>query len=155
MKAWHGLLMGLLLVSACVVSSLAQDNNTADLRRRADAAKGKECAHLCMQAAQQALEDANRHFVSGDVKAARTEVDISLHYVQRSVDCSLQLHKSEKGMEIELRKLIRRTKDVMQTLDSENRPYLAQSLNELEKQRDRLLHGIFGAAAGGAPESKP
>ena len=34
-------------------------------------------------------------------------------------------------------------KDVMQTLDSEDRPHLTQSLTELEKQRDRLLRANF------------
>jgi hypothetical protein len=107
-----------------------------------------------MQAARQLLEDANRLFGVGDVKAAHIAIDSSLHYASRSVDCSLQARKSEKAAEIDLRKLIRKMKDVMQTLDSEDRPHLAQSLVELEKQRDRLLHAIFGAAAGGSPPEK-
>jgi hypothetical protein len=46
-------------------------------------------------------------------------------------------------------------KDILQTVDSEDRAHLSHSLSEFEKQRDRLLHEIFGAAAGGgAPEKK-
>jgi len=79
-----------------------------------------------------------------------------VHYVSHMVDCSLQSRKGEKNAEIDLRKLARRMTDIMQTLDSEDRPHLANSLGELEKQRDRLLRAMFGAAAGGsATEKKP
>jgi hypothetical protein len=151
MKALPVLLICLSLVSSCV----AQAGPAADLQRRADQASGQDCVRLSMQAARETLENANRLFVSGEVKAAHKAVDVTVQYVRRSVDCSLQERKGEKAAEIDLRKLIRRTKDVQQTLDSEDRPHLARSLTELEKQRDRLLRGIFGAAAGGAAEKKP
>jgi hypothetical protein len=154
MKALHVLLIALLLASAGTYS-LAQDGSLAELRRRADNSSGAECSQLSMQAAHQALEDANRYFGAGDVKAAQAAVEGSVLYATRSVDCSLHVRKGEKAVEIDLRKLIRRTKDVLQTVDSEDRQQLARSLIELEKQRDRLLRAMFGAAAGGAPEKKP
>jgi hypothetical protein len=154
MKALHGLLIALLLTNVGTYS-LAQDGSLAELRSRADASSGVECAQLSLQTARQALEDANRFFAAGEVKAAHAAVDVSVHYATRSVDCSLQARKGEKAVEIDLRKLIRRMKDVLQTVDSEDRQTLTGSLTELEKQRDRLLRALFGAAAGGAPEKKP
>jgi hypothetical protein len=151
MKALPGLLICLLLVSSCV----AQEGPVADLQRRADQASGKDCVRLSIQAARGTLEAADRLFVAGDVKAAHKAVDAMVHFAGRSVDCSLQARKSEKEAEIDLRRLIRRTNDVQRTLDSEDRPHLAWSVTELEKQRDRLLHGIFGAAAGDTAEKKP
>jgi hypothetical protein len=154
MKVRHALLTALLLATSFAV---AQQNPVAEsaLHQRADTASGMDCVRLGMQAARQDLEDANHYFGAGDVKAAHAAIDLSLHYARRSVDCSLQSHKGEKPAEINLRTLIRRMKDVMQTLDSEDRHHLAQSLAELEKQRDRLLRGIFGPAVGGTPEKKP
>ena len=151
MKALPGLLICLLLVSSCI----AQQRPATDLQRRAEQASGRDCVRLSMRAARETLEAADRLFVAGEVKAAHNAVDATVGYVRRSVDCSLQARKGEKDAEIELRGLIRRTKDVMQTLDSEDRPHLAWSVTELEKQRDRLLHGIFGAAAGNSSEKKP
>jgi len=121
---------------------------------------GMECVHRSMQAARAQLEDANRRFVAADVKGAHDSIDASVHYAQRMVDCSLQMHRgeknAEKNAEIELRRLSRRMTDIMQTLDSEDRPHLASSLVELDKQRDRLLHALFGdALGGGAGEKKP
>ena len=40
-------------------------------------------------------------------------------------------------------------REILHRLDTEDRPHLAQSVTELEEQRDRLLHALFGAAAGG------
>jgi uncharacterized membrane protein YccC len=146
----------LLLLAISCASCVAQKSSSAELRQRADQARGKECAHLSMQTASQLLENANRLFGTGEPQAAHQAIDESLRYARRSVDCSLQSRKGEKAAEIDLRKLIRRMKDVQRTLDSDDRPHLSQSLTELEKQRDRLLHGMFGAAAGGvAPERKP
>jgi hypothetical protein len=153
MKALHGLLVALLLAIPSL--ALAQEGSSADLQHRADAAHGKDCVRLSMQAARQSLEDANRYFTAGDVKAAHAAIDVSVHYARRSVDCSLQAHKDEKNAEIDLRKLIQRMSDVRHALDSEDRPHLTRSLTELEKQRDRLLRSMFGTAAGGAPEKKP
>jgi hypothetical protein len=150
MKALQVFLFALLLVTSCA----AQGSETP-LQQRADAAQGKDCAHLSMQASHQALEDADRQFIAGDVKTGHANIDVSLHYATRSVDCSLQAHRTEKSIEIDLRKLTRRMKDVMQTLDSEDRPHLKQTLVELENQRDRLLRGMFGAAAANDSEKQP
>lgn len=167
MKALHGWMRVLLLAAFCAAacvgscaasgeaSGVDQDISPADLQHRADEASGAECARLSMLAARQALEDANRLFGSGDVKAAHHAIDTSWRYARRSVDCSLRARKSEKATEINLRELIRRMDDISQTLDSVDRPHLSQVLAELEKQRQRLLQALFGAAGGGAPEKKP
>ncbi len=159
MKAVRGLLICVLLAifgsAFCVTFCAAQDNSLADLQKKADQASGGNCARLSMQAARQALEDANRLFEGGDVKGADNAIDLSLGYAGRSVDCSLQARKREKDTEIDLRRLIGRVKEVLQTLDTEQRPYLARSLSELQEQRDRMLLALFGAAAGGGtPEAK-
>jgi hypothetical protein len=154
MKALHGLLVCLLMCLLLADFCNAQEASSLDLQRRADQASGVDCARFSMQVARQSMEDANRFFSSGDLKSAHKAVDDSLHYVARSVDCSLTVRKSEKATEIDLRRLLRRTKDILQTLDSEDRPHLARSVIEMEQQRDRLLHEMFGAAAGGT-EKKP
>jgi hypothetical protein len=151
MKSLPGLPMVLVLAALCV----AQENSPAELQRRADQANGAECAQVSMQAARHSLEDADRLFGSGGVKAAHGSIDVSLHYARRAVDCTLQARKHEKSAEIGLRELIRRMSDLRQTLDSEDRPHLSQAVFELEKQRDRLLRTLFGPAAGGAAEKTP
>jgi hypothetical protein len=151
MKALLGLLIILALPGCCT----AQENSQADLQSRADRARGADCVRLGMQAARGAMEAADRFFGAGEVKAAHENVDVTVRYVRRAVECSLQSHRGEKSAEIELRELIRRTRDVEKTLDTEDRPHLKESVTELEKQRDKLLGGMFGAALTGAAEKKP
>lgn len=163
MNVPHALLIGVLLVTADAQFCSAQDaahpaaqDAAAVLQQKAEHANGGDCARLNMQLARLELENARRRFESGDVKAARHAIDASMHYAGRSVDCSLHARKREKDTEIDLRRLIARTKELLHTLDSEERPQLSRSLAELEQQRDRLLHAIFGTAAGSsAPEKKP
>jgi hypothetical protein len=146
----------------CLLASLllstfgaGQTGSLAELQQKADLAKGGDCTHLSMQAARQTLEESNRLFGAGDGKAAHSDVDLAVHFVQHSVDCSVQTRKGEKSAEIDLRKLIRRMKDILQTLDSEDRPHLKQSMVELESQRDRLLQSMFGTSAHHAGDKTP
>lgn len=150
MKPLHVLLIGLILVVRCA----AQGSAAEDLQRRADVASGGDCARISMQAARATLEDGGRRFAAGEMARAHQDVDTAVRYAKRSVDCSLQSRKAEKGTEIDLRKLIRKMRDVLQALDSEDRPHVSQSLSELEKQRDRMLQALFGTAAGGGQEKK-
>ena len=149
MKILSGFLLCLMLTVQCA----AQVPALEELQRRADAATGMDCVHLSMEMSRKSLEEANRLFGTGESKSAHAAVDVSVRYARRSVDCSLESGKSEKSEEIDLRKLIRRMKDVSQTLDSEDRSHVGRSLLELEKLRDTLLHSMFGAALGG-PEKK-
>jgi hypothetical protein len=155
MKALYGFLIGVLL-STCGASYLVgQEDDSTELQRRADQANGADCAHLGMLAAREAAENAKRFFEGGDGKAAHTAINFAMGDVRRAVDCSLQTGKAEKSTEIDLRRLIVRMKEVLHTLDTEDRPQLSQSLIELEGQRDRLLQALFGAAAVGVVERKP
>lgn len=176
MKALYGFLIAVSLATCGEASLLAQDaeqnvegnaiqgtgqgpgqqDASSELQRKADQATGADCTRLSMQAAHEAAEDAHRFFGAGDGKAAHNEIDRSLHYVRRAVDCSLQAGKNEKATEIDLRRLIGHMKEVLQALDTEERPQLSQSLTQLEEERDKLLRAIFGEAAGGrAAEKKP
>ena len=159
MRALHGLLIGVLLATGGArfcAAHLADQDAPIDLQQKTDQANGGDCARLNMQAARKSVEDAKRLFESGDLKSAHNAIDLSLRYVGRSVNCSLQARKREKDTEIDLRRLIERMREVLHTLDTDERPQLSRSLNELEEQRDRLLHAIFGAAAGdSASEKKP
>lgn len=116
---------------------------------------GMDCVHQNLQAAHGNMEEANRRFAASDVPAAHNAVDAAVSNVHHAVDCSLQVRKSEKKAEIELRKLSRRIEAIAQTLDSEERPYLARAQKDVEDQRDRLLRGMFGDAAAGSGEKKP
>jgi sugar diacid utilization regulator len=145
----------LLLTTIFVAHGVAQQIPAAELQRQADEAKGADCVHLNMAVARRSLEDGAKLFNAGDMQGARSAVDLSLHYAQRSVDCAVEAHKAEKSAEIELRRLTRRLDEIGRTVESEERQHIAQSISEFDKQRDRLLKALFGSDAGGAAGPHP
>jgi hypothetical protein len=151
-------IMALLAACAAQQNSPESSQRKADpainteLQQKADQASGAECEQLSMRAARQELEYADRLFLNGSTQAAHAAIDVSLHYAQRAVECTVQSRKRKKPAEIELRGFIRRMNEVARTLDSDDRQHLTQVLAELEKQRDRLLQSIFGPAAANSRE---
>lgn len=151
MKAPHGLLIGALLATGSAVFCPAQAVAPADPQQ---GKVSRECVHLGMHAAAQALEDANRSFENGDAKAAHGAIDAMLINARRSVECALIVHKDIKIEEIDLRELLRRLKDISGTLDLADQPHLSQVRAALEKDHDRLLYALFGDALGGKVAEK-
>jgi sugar diacid utilization regulator len=150
MNALPALPMLLLMATFCV----AEQVPPAELQHKADEAHGADCVHLSLQAARQSVEDGAKLFNSGDVQAAYSALDLSLRYAQRSVDCALESRKAENSAEIELRRLVRRLGEIRQQLDSEERQQLERPIEELERQRSRLLLALFGPN-GARAEKQP
>jgi len=140
----------LLLAGFCFAQQHAKETQWSG-----KSASGAECVRKNLQAARKSLEEADRYFVSSNTAAAHIAVDATVRDVGIAVDCSLQAHKAEKDAEIGVRELSRRMNTIRQALDIEERPYLGGALGELEKQRDRLLYGLFGDAYKDATEKKP
>jgi hypothetical protein len=139
------------MAAALSISTVCMPQDSAKtLQQRADAAGGAQCAQLGMQIARISPERAHQLFNSGDSSAAQESLGTMLHYAKRSVDCALLSRKREKPTEIELRGLVRRTREVVRTVDSEQREQFEQATDALERERDRLLQAIFGTAATGA-----
>jgi hypothetical protein len=150
MKPLRALPIVLLVCARC----LAQEPALDALQHRADEASGTECARASMQVARRLLEDAH-HLFGNNSQAAQNRIDLAVHYATRAVDCTLASHKHEKAVEVEMRGLIRRTREVARSVEDDDRPRVNQAGDQMEKQRDRLLQAIFGSAALPSPEAVP
>jgi len=144
----------LLLMLCIAIAGEAQEPALKVLQAKADAARGVQCAQLSMHVARHSLEDAHQLFRNGNVDAAHEAIGTMLHYARRSVECTLEARKRQKPVEIELRALIRRVREVARTVDADERVRLTQGEEELERERDRLLKEIFGPAAASASDAK-
>jgi hypothetical protein len=140
----------LLLAGYCVAQQ-----DAAEVRKKSETVGGVECARLSLQAARLSLDEADKRFAGSDSKAAHQLVDLALHDVGHAVECSLKAPKYQKNAEIELRRLSRRINEMEKSLEAEESPYLRSAQAEVERQRDRLLHAMFGDAAGNGTEKKP
>ena len=121
---------------------------------RMTASERKDCVHAAMHAANESVETADHAYTSSDTSSAKAALDAALSDVRRGVDCALEGSRGQKNAEIELRRLSRRLSAVEQSIDADDRPYVHQAQVEVEKQRDRLLRAMFGAAAEVPPSEK-
>lgn len=132
-----------------VLASLlqAKSETTAELKARADGAKGGDQAKLCIEYAEAELEQANDLFTKGDVDQAQAAVVDVMNYVRKGADAASSSGKRLKQTEIELRKLEKRMRDIGESLNLDDRPPVLKSVDEIEQVRANLLAKMFGEKA--------
>lgn len=122
---------------------LSAGDSLSDLRKRADAAHGSNCASLCLQAAQALVEESHELFGKGDAAAAQLSVKDAMDYARRGTDASLASKKRRKETEIALRKLEKRLNDMARTLEIDQRAPLHADISAIENLRAKLLSSMF------------
>jgi hypothetical protein len=137
------LLFAILLFS---LSSAAREP-LAELRKRADAARGSDCAKLCLEAAHALVEESFPRFKRGDAEAAQATLQDAMGYAQRGAQDALESKKRRKEVEISLRELERRLTDLARLLELEQRAPLESDIAMLEKLRSQLLSSLFNLKA--------
>jgi hypothetical protein len=132
-----------LLVAAIVALPSGASELLPELRRKADAARGGECAKLCLQAAQALVEQSSALFKQGDAAAAQAAIEDALSYAVRGVQESISARKHREQAEISIRELARHLSDLALTLDVEQRGPVDAGVNILDSLRLQLLASLF------------
>jgi hypothetical protein len=132
-----------------LVTALGSASNPSDkpamqeLRARADAAQGQNCAEVCLDAASALVEDSDKQFTDGNAELAHREMRDAVEYADKATKGSIQSNKRQKKTEIGLRKLSRRMTDIRQTLAADDRPPVDELIKAVEKMRTQLLMSMF------------
>src|SRR5512147_2970178 len=92
----------------------------------AEASSGEPCTEVCLDAARKLTELSNRNFEDGFVDAAQANMLDAGKYAEKAGKASIDTHKRQKQTEIGLRRLTKRMKDIVQTLNFEDRPPVEQ-----------------------------
>jgi hypothetical protein len=116
----------------------------ARLKADADTATGEHCAEVCLQAAEQLAELSNRNFTDGQIADAQANMADAGKYAEKAARESMRSRKRQKKTEIGLRRLAARMKDIMRTLNFDDRFPVRQAMNAVEKARTDLLASMFG-----------
>ena len=134
----------LLLLAVFLFSrSSAAREPLPELRQRADAAHGSDCAKLCLEAAHALVEESFVRFKQGDAATVPTAVKDAMGYARRGAQESIASKKHRKEAEISLRKLEKRLTDLARLLELEQRAPLQSDVAMLEKLRSQLLSSLF------------
>ena len=140
-------LLTLLIFLAIFAVASEKIKNVAELKAKADSARGGKKAKLYCELADAYLGAAAESFKADDPLSGQEAVAEAVRVAQGATEISISSGKRLKQTEIALRRLIRRLEDLKQTLAVDDRPALDEAVTRLEELRQRLFVYLFGTPA--------
>ncbi len=132
-----------LLLALASAYSAAKEETAAELKARLESARPEERPELCIRIARQQLRDADKLYSDGKIDQARDAVDDIVTYSEKARDAATQTKKHLKNVEIDVRKIAEKLRDIKRTLVLEDQPPVEQAIRRLEDVRTTLLKEMF------------
>ena len=132
-----------LITFALLVCAAAKDVSVDELKSRLEHARPEDRPGLCLQIAHQQLDNADKLYNEGRVEQARAAVDDIVTYSEKARDSASQTKKHQKNVEIGIRKISEKLRDIKRTLAFEDQPPVAEAIKRLEDIRTSLLKEMF------------
>jgi len=132
-----------LLLSVASAYGAAKDESAAELKARLESARPDERPELCIQIARRQLRNADKLYSEGKVDQARDAVDDIVTYSEKARDAATQTKKHLKNVEIDVRKMAEKLRDIKRTLVLEDQAPVEQAIRRLEDVRTTLLKEMF------------
>jgi ribosomal protein L14 len=133
----------ILITFALVLCAAAKDEAVGELKSRVESARPEDRPGLCIQIAHQQLLNADKLYSDGQVEQARAAVGDIVTYSEKARDSAAQTKKHQKNVEIAVRKISEKLRDIKRTLAFEDQPPVDQAIKRLEDIRTALLKQMF------------
>jgi HAMP domain-containing protein len=133
----------LLLLALGSAYGAAKDATVAELKARLERARAEDRPDLCMQIARRELRNADTLYKDGNVGQAAAAVDDIVTYAEKARDAATQTRKHLKNIEIDVRKIAERLRDIKRTLAFEDQLPVERAVRRLEDIRTALLQEMF------------
>ncbi len=133
----------MLLLALASAYGAAKDETVEELKSRFESARPEDRAELGIRIAQQQLRDADKLYREGNVDRARAGVEDIVSYSEKARDAAIQTRKRLKNVEIDVRKLAEKLRDIKRTLAFEDQAPVEQAVRRLEDIRTTLLKEMF------------
>ena len=121
----------------------AKDETVDELKARFESARPEDRPELAIRIAQHQLRDADKLYSDGNVSQAVAAVDDVVTYSDKARDAAAQTKKHLKNIEIDVRKMAEKLRDIKRTLAFDDRPPVEQAIRRLEDIRTALLKEMF------------
>ena len=121
----------------------AKDESLADLKARAESAHPEDRPPICIEIAHLQLRNADKLYNDGNVDQARAAVDDIVSYSQKASDAATKSNKHLKNVEIAVRKMAEKLRDIKRTLNLEDQPPVDAAVKQMEDIRTSLLDAMF------------
>jgi len=133
----------LLLLALGSAYGAAKDETVEELKARLETARAEDRPELCMQIARRQLRDADTLYKDGSVAQAAAAVDDVVTYSEKARDAATQTKKHLKNVEIDVRKMAEKLRDIKRTLAFEDQLPVERAIRRLEDVRTALLQEMF------------
>ena len=133
----------LLLLALGSTDGAAKDATVAELKARLESARAEDRPGLCMQIARDQLRSADTLYKVGKVAEAAAAVDDVVTYSEKARDAATQTRKHLKNVEIDVRKMAEKLRDIKRTLAFEDQLPVERAIRRLEDVRTALLQEMF------------
>jgi hypothetical protein len=133
----------ILLVAITGAYCLASEETVASLKSRLENASPDERAEIAIHIAEHRLREADKLYIDGHADDARAAIDDVVAYSEKSRDAANQSKKHQKNIEIAVRKMSERLRDIKHTLAAEDQPPVDQAIRRMEEVRTSLLSDMF------------
>jgi DNA mismatch repair ATPase MutS len=131
-----------LLVSLAAFGA-GKEETVDQLKARFESAHLEDRADLGIRIAQHQLRNADKLYIEGKVDQAAAAVDDIVAYSEKARDASMQTKKRLKNVEIDVRKIAEKLRDIKRTLAFEDQPPVDKAIRRLEDIRTALLKEMF------------
>jgi hypothetical protein len=144
MRSWIAILGATLILSALGV--VAKVESLSQLIERAQSARAADQPGLYLEIARRELKLADQAYVAGKPDLAQAAVVDLLLYADKSHDAAKHTGKRIKDIEISLRKMAAKLRDIKRTQSADEQDVLQKAADHLEDLRTDLLSHMFGKA---------
>ena len=121
----------------------AKDETVDELKARFESAHPDDRPELAIRIAQYQLRNADKLYNDGKVDQARAAVDDIVTYSEKARDAVTQTKKHLKHVEIDVRKMAEKLRDIKRTLVFEDQPPVEQAIRRLEDIRTTLQNEMW------------
>ena len=139
----RSLVIWTLVFTVAAGTAVARDETLDELKSRAQSALTQDRPKLCVQIAELQLRNADTLYRNGDVEQARAAVEDIVTYSRKARDSAVETKKHLKNVEIAVRKIAERLRNIKRTLSFEDQAPVEHAIQALEEIRTSLLQQMF------------
>ena len=133
-----------ILLAVSFAAFARKEESLEQLIARAESARLEDRPGLYTEIAQREVESADQLYTAGKVDAARTGISDVVTYSDKARDAAISSGKKLKHVEIAMRKMAAKLRDIKRTLVFEEQAPVQAAVDHLEQLRTELLAHMFG-----------
>jgi soluble cytochrome b562 len=143
LNAMRRLAISVLLAALASACWAAGDETVDQLKARLENARPEDRIGVCLQIAHQQIRNADKFYSEGNVERGHAAVEDIVTYSKKAGDDAAQSNKHLKNVEISVRKLAEKLRDIKRTLALEDQPPIEKAIEGMEAIRTTLLKEMF------------